>query len=148
MNRKWVIAQLYYLLIRADGKVSEKELKWGEEMAQAEGYDREEFEQMLDAVSHMPRADAYERAVESLRALPKEDQLRITAWLCVIANSDGFMDTAEWKFVYRLYQKELGLELKDIVQEQVRIISSVSSKTLSNFTHQSLSPLTTTGLRH
>ena len=46
------------------------------------------------------------------------------AWLCVVANADGFMDKAEWHFIYDIYHKSLNLPLDEImvVQKQLNQI--------------------------
>jgi hypothetical protein len=38
--------------------------------------------------------------------------------MCVLANSDGFMDKSEWQFIYKIYHKELHLALDDIMHVQ------------------------------
>ena len=38
--------------------------------------------------------------------------------MCVLANSDGFMDKAEWQFIYKIYHKELNLPLDSIMEVQ------------------------------
>jgi hypothetical protein len=50
--------------------------------------------------------------------LDLKQQIRIVAWLCVVANADGFMDRAEWQLIYKVYHKELNLPLHDIFAVQ------------------------------
>jgi len=99
MDYRETITGLYYLLICADGKVNEKELLLGKKMIAAEGFDANKFE-------------------NALKKLDKLKQIRSISWLCVIANSDGFMDKEEWMLIYKIYDNELGLLLDDILKTQ------------------------------
>jgi uncharacterized tellurite resistance protein B-like protein len=143
MDRKGVIVRLYYVLIHADGQVSRKEMEWGQEMAKIEGFEPQEFRDMVMGLSGADSSEVMEEALTGLRQLETDSQIRMIAWLSVIANADGFMDSREWKIIYRLYHQELKLELKDVLQEQIRIIDLVSLKTLSNFKNHPSSPVET-----
>jgi uncharacterized tellurite resistance protein B-like protein len=50
--------------------------------------------------------------------LDRNLQIRIVAWLCVVANGDGFMDKTEWQLIYTIYHKELNLPLEEIFKVQ------------------------------
>src|SRR5258706_958579 len=60
----------------------------------------------------------YKECLLGLRKLDKQKQTRSISWLCVIANSDGFMDKEEWMLIYKIYDTELGLLLDDILKTQ------------------------------
>ena len=60
--------------------------------------------------------------LEELKKLDHKKQARCVAWLCVIANADGFMDKAEWQFIYNLYHKELHLQLDEVMKLQKELI--------------------------
>ena len=38
--------------------------------------------------------------------------------MCVIANSDGFMDKEEWILIYKIYHTELKLSLDEVLKIQ------------------------------
>jgi hypothetical protein len=46
----------------------------------------------------------------------------------VIANADGFMDKTEWQFIYKVYHKELGLNLDEIMKTQKELIALTLKK--------------------
>jgi hypothetical protein len=60
----------------------------------------------------------YTDALLELKKLEMKDQIRIIAWMCVVANADGFMDKNEWQLIYKIYHKELALVLSEIFSVQ------------------------------
>jgi uncharacterized tellurite resistance protein B-like protein len=116
MNFKSTIIQLYYLLIYSDGKVNQGELALGKKMIQAEGISETEFERHLTALKGRDTGLIYKECLDNLRRLKRSEQIRCIAWLCVLANSDGFMDRAEWQFIYKVYHKDLKLPLDEIME--------------------------------
>jgi len=118
MDYRETISGLYYLLICADGTVNEKELLLGKKMIAAEGFDENKFETALSGFKAKDKATLYKECLIGLRKLDKQKQIRSISWLCVIANSDGFMDKEEWMLIYKIYDTELGLSLDDILKTQ------------------------------
>jgi uncharacterized tellurite resistance protein B-like protein len=122
MNHKPTLIKLYHLLINADGNVNEKEVIMGKQMIKAEGINEFEFDRIVDSLKKRNSAVVYSECVEELKKLAHEKQIRCIAWLSVIANADGFMDKTEWHFIYKLYYKELGLHLDEIMRKQKELI--------------------------
>lgn len=118
MSFKSVITRLYFLLINSDGKVNHGEISLGQKMIQAEGILESEFNTELELLKAKDSAVIYKECMRDLKALKAEQQIRSIAWMCVLANSDGFMDRVEWQFIYKIYHKELHLALDDIMQVQ------------------------------
>jgi uncharacterized tellurite resistance protein B-like protein len=118
MNYKSVITRLYFLLINSDGKVNHGEISLGKKMTQAEGISEAEFNAQLESLAGRDRAEIYKECLRDLKVLKSEQQIRSIAWMCVLANSDGFMDKSEWQFIYKIYHKELHLALDDIMHVQ------------------------------
>jgi uncharacterized tellurite resistance protein B-like protein len=116
MNFKSIIIRLYYMLIYSDGKVNDGEISSGKRMIQSEGISEQEFMFQLDSLRGKDTAVIYRETLVELKRLKPERQIRCIAWLCVLANSDGFMDRTEWQFIYKIYHKELQLPL-DIIME-------------------------------
>jgi len=129
MSYKSVITRLYSLLINSDGKVNHGEITLGKKMMQAEGIVEAEFNAELEFLSGKDQADIYRECLRDLKRLKPEQQIRCIAWMCVLANSDGFMDRVEWQFIYKIYHKELHLALDDIMQVQ----KELSLMTRDNF---------------
>jgi uncharacterized tellurite resistance protein B-like protein len=114
MNYSLVLTKLYFILIYADGKVNEHELATGKQIVKAESLQEEEFRVQMEVLkSKQPNAILTE-CIQGLKKLDRKKQIRIVAWLCVVANGDGYMDKAEWQLIYRLYHKELALPLEEI----------------------------------
>jgi uncharacterized tellurite resistance protein B-like protein len=118
MDYNSTLAGLYYLLICADGKVNEKELLLGKKMIKAEGFDEGKFESTLDSFKTFDNQALYKNCLTGLRKLDEQKKIRSISWMCVIANSDGFMDKEEWVLIYKLYNTELKLSLDEIMKTQ------------------------------
>lgn len=116
MDFQSVITQLYFLLIYADGNVNEKEILLGRQMAKIEKIDS--FESKLENLKESKPANLLATSINTLRKLDRKQQVRSIAWMCVIANSDGFMDKEEWGLIYKIYNVELGLALNEIMESQ------------------------------
>ncbi len=122
MSFKSIIIRLYYMLIYSDGKVNDGEVSLGKRMIQAEGISESEFIFQLDSLKGRDVATIYKETLAELKRLKTDRQIRCIAWLCVLANSDGFMDRAEWQFIYKIYHKELQLPLDVIMEVQKDLV--------------------------
>ncbi len=121
MSYDKVITHLYYLLIASDGHINDKEIAAAKKMVQCESMDDSVFQSEMLLLPSLDKKKVYSEAVVVLKKLPHKKQVRIIAWLCVLANADGFMDKLEWQFIYGLYQKELHLDLQEIFDAQREI---------------------------
>jgi|SRR6478609_1199601 len=118
MNFKSILTNLYFLLIYADGKVNDREVSLGKKMMVAEGFEDKGFEASLEALKTKDKSVLFNECVKALKKLEVKAQIRCIAWLCVIANSDGFMDKEEWVLIYKIYHTELKLSLDDVMKTQ------------------------------
>jgi uncharacterized tellurite resistance protein B-like protein len=134
MNFKEVLTKLYFILICSDGNVNEKEVSYGRKMVEAEGIDEKYFFSQIKLLEVNNQQALLPEAISNLKKLSREEQIRCIAWLCVIANSDGFMDKAEWQMIYRLYHKELDLPLDEVMKVQKSLASSIYRNPSSNLT--------------
>jgi len=121
MNYKSIITQLYFILIYADGHVNDHERLSGKSLAKAEGIHEEEFRVQLELLKSKDKSALLSECLKALKKLDRDQQIRIIAWLCVVANGDGFMDKAEWQLIYKIYHKELQLPLEEIFKVQKEI---------------------------
>ncbi len=128
MNLKSIITKLYYLLVHADGSVNEREIALGRQMIKVEGIAEYDFNAALDLLKKRNQVVIYDECMEELKRLDHEKQVRCVAWLCVVANADGFMDKTEWQFIYKIYQKELSISLDEIMKVQKELIGLVREK--------------------
>ncbi|HMG92382.1 MAG TPA: TerB family tellurite resistance protein [Chryseolinea sp.] len=135
MNFKAIIIRLYFMLIYSDGKVNQGEISLGKKMIETEGISEAEFNAQIESLKKKDSSVVYKECVADLKHLKPELQIRCIAWMCVLANSDGFMDKAEWQFIYKIYHKELHLPLDNIMEVQ---------KELSKLTRDNSAFLTST----
>jgi uncharacterized tellurite resistance protein B-like protein len=133
MDYKLVITRLYFLLIHADGIVNDKELASARQMMRIEELHEEEFDVQVKLLKTRSTNTVYFESITALRKLDKKQQIRIVAWLCVVANADGFMDRTEWQLIYKIYHRELQLPLNDIFTEQRRLNKLAWENTLPSF---------------
>ena len=113
-----MITKLYFLLIHADGKVNEREISLGQQMVSTEAINADEFKVEMVMLKSRDTAKIYSDSLAGIKKLDREKQIRIVAWLCLVANADGFMDRTEWQFIYTLYHTELHLPLDEVMNKQ------------------------------
>ena len=133
MNFRSTLINLYFLLINADGKVNERELLLGKLMLEAEELPTDKFESELNELKAKSITSLLSIGITALKKLPPNQQLRSIAWLCVIANADGFMDKEEWKLIYKLYHDELNLKLDDVMKTQRELNKLIHGKSFHSF---------------
>ena len=134
MNFKTIITRLYFMLIYSDGKVNDGEISLGKKMIQAEGIGESEFNSQLETLKGTDLHKVYKECVVDLKRLKREQQIRCIAWMCVLANSDGFMDRAEWQVIYKIYHKELHLPLDAIMEVQKELTRLTHNNSAVNAT--------------
>lgn len=134
MSYDTVITRLYYLLVAADGDINKKEIATAKKMIDLESIDEAVFRSEILHLPSIEKKQIYEETIPVLKKFPHKKQVRIVAWLCVLANADGFMDKTEWQFIYNLYQRELHLELQEIFDVQREINFTIwERRTVSTF---------------
>ncbi len=131
MTYKTILTQLYFILINADGHVNEHEWSSGKNLVAAEGLEEEEFRVQLELLKSKSKPLLLEECIKSLKKLDRNRQIRMIAWLCVVANGDGFMDRSEWQLIYKIYHKELHLPLEEIFKVQKELNRQSREKTLA-----------------
>ena len=107
MDYQSILTRLFYLIICADEKVNEKELSIGKQMSKSEGFDKT-FDSDLESIKLRDQKALLIECIEGLKNIDIKLQIRCIAWLCVVANGDGFMDKEEWTMIYKIYCTELG----------------------------------------
>ena len=130
MNYMSVFAKLYHLMVRVDNSINEKELTIGKQMISIEGFSEVEFNNQLEKLKKAEPGFVYNDCVKDIKRLERVQQIRCIAWMCVIANADGFMDKTEWQFIYKIYHRELQIPLDDIMKVQNELIRLTHLDTL------------------
>ena len=128
MDYKTTISSLFFLLVHADGDVNEKELVRCKQMMKSEGIDEEKFNQQTEKLKLRKKDEIYLDSIKALKKLDTKTQIKCIAWLCVVANSDGFMDKQEWMLIYKIYQTELNLKLDEIMKVQKELNKIIHGK--------------------
>ncbi|MBL7856971.1 MAG: TerB family tellurite resistance protein [Cyclobacteriaceae bacterium] len=131
MQFKILLSNLYYLLVHEDGQVNDKEVASGFSMAAAEGIPEAELKIQLEFLKNKNSPEILRECLMAIKKLNRKQQIRCVAWMCVIANADGFMDKAEWHFIYQLYHKELNLPLDEIMKIQKDLNTSFRERSSS-----------------
>jgi len=127
MNFNSIVVRLYHILIQSDGRVNDAEIALGKRMIEAERISEFEFNYMLNALKQKDITTITKECISDLKRSKREHQIRAIAWMCVLANSDGFMDKAEWQFIYKVYHKELNLPLDAIMEVQKELAKKVQA---------------------
>ena len=141
MEYKTTLSNLFFLIIHADGKVSQNELSRGREMMLAEGIDELHFNLMMEDLKLKDKKDILRNSILALKKMERQEQIRCIAWLCVIANADGFMDREEWSLIYSIYQTELNLKLDDVMHVQKRLNKLIHEKAFKKHQNNSFAIL-------
>ncbi len=118
MSYKSILTQLYFILIYADGHVNDHERSSGKNLVTIERFDEEDFKVQLEFLKSKDPSALLSDCIKALKKLDRNQQIRVVAWLCVVANGDGFMDKMEWQLIYTIYHKELNLPLEEIFKVQ------------------------------
>ena len=121
MIKDSTVAKLFYLLTNADGEVNEQELVVVRQMVSHERLNENLIFQELERLNFYPREEIMTDCLEEMREQQVYDQVKYIAWMCLVANADGFMDQAEWQLIYYLYHKGLGINLQDIMEKQLKL---------------------------
>jgi uncharacterized tellurite resistance protein B-like protein len=115
--------------VNADGSINEKEIQSGAFLAKSEGVAEQEFIVLTENLKKRKPSVIYSESIEELKKHSREVQIRCVAWLCLIANADGFMDKTEWQFIYKLYKADLNLELDEVMNMQKVLMKLKEKKT-------------------
>lgn len=132
MDYKTTLSSLYYLLICADGKWNDRELALGRKMMEAENLGVNTFDEQLEILKTKNITSLYNDCLAGLKKLDVKLQIRAIAWLCVIANADGFMDKEEWILIYKIYHTELKLSLDDVMKIQKELNKIIHGKSFQS----------------
>ena len=109
------IVSLYHLVSSADGKISDFEKKICELMMKSEEIEASDFDHITNSIKHLSQDELYVTCIRLLKSCSEKERVKALAWMRSIANSDGFMAKEEWSLIFKIYKKELQLNLKDII---------------------------------
>jgi uncharacterized tellurite resistance protein B-like protein len=107
--------QLYILITHADGELGEKEIRMGEKIMMVEGFKADTLTKWMEQIMPADNQRLLRNSIELLSHMKMHEQIRVVAWLCILANSDFSMDKREWALIYKIYHTELNLPLNEIM---------------------------------
>lgn len=128
MTYKTILFNYYYLLISTDGHLNEKEIAMWDVINSTEELKMKLPDNQFTQLATLDRSMLQKETLLALKKLDRHRQVRTLAWLTITANADGFMDRREWQFIYTLYQKELNLNLEEIMQDQKKLSKVIRDK--------------------
>lgn len=133
MVRAETILGLVHLVVNADGEVKDKELELVNKMIQVESLSHKDASVLLSQFKDKDTSKLFDDCIKDLKKADRVTQINFLAWLCVIANADGFMDQEEWALIYRVYHKELNLETNEVMNRQKDINKTILNKNNVSF---------------
>lgn len=123
MNKR-LFNRLYFLLVTSDNDINEKEIDLWKKIAALNSFN-ESVDQQMEQFKTINRTQLLNACIEDLKQTPKVQQVNMIAWMCVLANADGFMHRAEWELIYNIYHKELKLDQREILETQRELRKTV-----------------------
>jgi uncharacterized tellurite resistance protein B-like protein len=115
------IVTLYHLISLADGEISERELQMCSLLRRSENIDETNFNHIIKSYNGVSQTEIYRKCVNLLRTCTLEEQVGCLAWMRYIANCDGFMAREEWSIIFKIYKKELNLNLNEIMNYELPV---------------------------
>lgn len=131
MIRVETVLGLVHLVATADGNVKAKELELVNKLLLVEKLSDKDASVLLEKFQGQSRQMIFDSCIQELKKADKPTQIKYVAWLCVIANADGFMDQQEWALIYQIYHKELGLHMNDVMSKQREINRDILNRVTS-----------------
>ena len=113
-NYQLSMCKIYYLMIYADGDLTEDEYETGKRILKEEGIFIESLDiDVLIKFQALTRQEQIQDCENGLRALEPSEQVNCVAWMCILAESDWNMSKTE-STIYDYFLKTLNLSWADI----------------------------------
>jgi len=125
MEYALTICRLYYLMIHADGDVTESEWRVGNQIMKLEGFLPETLELEFAKCRLMPKSELLDLCISSLKNLTVELQVRSLAWMYIVSEIDWYVDKNERLVIDHILANTVKLRHSEI--------ALVESELLKNF---------------
>jgi len=119
-------ANLFFLMLSADNVADIKELKLGKKIIIFEKLDYTAVMNRVDDLSRMPKDEIFVQAIDLLKSLSKEAQLKCLAYMRLIAVSDGSYDERERQLLETISKSEISISIQDIVEVEGQLRDDIS----------------------
>jgi uncharacterized tellurite resistance protein B-like protein len=113
-NYQIAMCKIYYLTIYADGDLTDDEYDTGKRILKDEGIviDNLNIESLINFQA-LTRQEQIHDCELSLRELPRHEQVKCIAWMCLLAESDWVLSNPE-RAIYEYFTQALNLTLTEI----------------------------------
>ena len=105
---------LYFLMLSADNVADIKELELGKKIIRIEKLNYKEVMTQMDQLTKVPRNEIFREAVQLLKKISKEDQLKCLAYIRLIAKIDGAYDEREQELLHEIGLNEMKVSMQEI----------------------------------
>ena len=114
-------------MLSADKIADLKELKLGNKIIKLENLDKAEVMKDIDDLSALPRDNVYEQGLSLLKSLSNEDQVKILAYVKMIAKVDGSYDEKESSLLNEISINELRISLQEVFDAEQILSENISN---------------------
>ena len=116
---------LYFLMLSADNVADIKELELGKKIIRIEKLNYEEVMTQMDQLTKVPRSEIFSEAVQLLKKISKEEQLKCLAYIRLIAKIDGAYDEREQELLHELGLTEMKVSMQEISETEKELDKAI-----------------------
>jgi uncharacterized tellurite resistance protein B-like protein len=128
MEYAQTICRLYYLMIHADGDVTDSEWRVGKQIMKLEGFADEMLETEFAHCRSLSKTELMDLCIASLNRLTVEHQIRSLAWMYIVSEIDWAVDKNE-----RLVIDQILASTVKLPHSEIALVESELSKNLLTF---------------
>ncbi|MCE2995256.1 MAG: hypothetical protein ACK5RG_01475 [Cyclobacteriaceae bacterium] len=128
MEYAQTICRLYYLMIHADGDVTESELRVGKQIMKLEGLAEAMLEAEFENCRLLSKPELTDLCISSLNRLTTKYQIRSLAWMYIVSEIDWAVDKTE-----RLVIEQILANTVKVPHSEIALVESELSKNLVSF---------------
>lgn len=128
MEYAQTICRLYYLMIHADGDVTESEWRVGKQIMKLEGLADEILETEFENCRLLSKPELMDLCISSLNRLTTKYQIRSLAWMYIVSEIDWAVDKTE-----RLIIEQILANTVKVPHSEIALVESELSKNLVSF---------------
>ena len=137
MRFQTALAEIYYLVVHADGEITDNEVEAATYISRIENFKPRKF---LEEVAYfeenedMQMQEKIQKCISDIELLPEADKVRCMAWMGLIASIDGIVGEREWALISQIYIDALDINAREVFEEQQGLrmtISMLKSRPLS-----------------
>ncbi|NOS94715.1 MAG: hypothetical protein HOP30_22620 [Cyclobacteriaceae bacterium] len=128
MDYALTICRLYYLIIHADGDVTESEWRVGKQIMKLEGLADDILETELAKCRLLSKTELIDLCIASLNRLTTKYQIRSLAWMYIVSEIDWAVDKTE-----RFVIDQILANMVKLPHSEIALVESELSSNLISF---------------